>query len=85
MIASPPNIQSQLGEAVSIIADSDFWERWETLTQVTTNRHPLGLPAWPGTDGVITRILSAASLPPIPRSTLVCWRWPIPSLCAGGR
>lgn len=34
MIASPANIQSQLGEAVSIIADSDFWERWDTLTQV---------------------------------------------------
>lgn len=35
MIASPANIQSQLGEAVSIIADSDFWERWDTLTQVS--------------------------------------------------
>lgn len=34
MIAPPANIQSQLGEAVSIIADSDFWERWDTLTQV---------------------------------------------------
>lgn len=34
MIASPPNIQTQLGEAISIIADSDFWERWDTLIQV---------------------------------------------------
>ena len=34
MISSPPAIQSQLGEAVAIIADSDFWERWQTLTQV---------------------------------------------------
>ncbi|AEO63394.1 uncharacterized protein THITE_2108580 [Thermothielavioides terrestris NRRL 8126] len=32
MISSPPTIQTQLGEAISIIADSDFWERWDTLT-----------------------------------------------------
>ncbi|KAM0260697.1 hypothetical protein ACHAQJ_002613 [Trichoderma viride] len=38
MIASPANIQSQLGEAVSIIADSDFWERWDTLTQDLVSR-----------------------------------------------
>ncbi|KAL2261541.1 hypothetical protein VTK26DRAFT_3939 [Humicola hyalothermophila] len=31
MISSPPTIQTQLGEAISIIADSDFWERWDTL------------------------------------------------------
>ncbi|KAJ5109859.1 hypothetical protein N7532_002504 [Penicillium argentinense] len=31
MISMPSGIQSQLGEAVSVIADSDFWERWETL------------------------------------------------------
>jgi exportin-2 (importin alpha re-exporter) len=34
MISSPPTIQTQLGEAISIIADSDFWERWDTLTKV---------------------------------------------------
>jgi exportin-2 (importin alpha re-exporter) len=34
MIASPPTIQTQLGEAISLIADSDFWERWDTLTKV---------------------------------------------------
>ncbi len=34
MISSPPTIQSQLGEAISLIADSDFWERWDTLTKV---------------------------------------------------
>ncbi len=34
MISSPPTIQSQLGEAISLIADSDFWERWDTLTAV---------------------------------------------------
>lgn len=31
MIVSPPNIQTQLGEAISVIADSDFWKRWDTL------------------------------------------------------
>ncbi len=34
MIVSPQGIQSQLGEAVSVIADSDFWERWDTLVDV---------------------------------------------------
>lgn len=34
MISSPSTIQTQLGEAISIIADSDFWERWDTLTKV---------------------------------------------------
>jgi exportin-2 (importin alpha re-exporter) len=34
MIACPPAIQSQLGEAISLIADSDFWERWDTLVSV---------------------------------------------------
>ncbi|EEP78665.1 HRC135 protein [Uncinocarpus reesii 1704] len=31
MISMPPGIQTQLGEAVSVIADSDFWRRWDTL------------------------------------------------------
>lgn len=34
MISVPTGIQSQLGEAVSVIADSDFWERWDTLVDV---------------------------------------------------
>lgn len=34
MISVPPNIQSQLGDAVGIIADSDFWARWDTLVDV---------------------------------------------------
>jgi exportin-2 (importin alpha re-exporter) len=34
MIAVPSNLQSQLGEAISIIADSDFWTRWDTLVDV---------------------------------------------------
>lgn len=31
MITVPANIQSQLGDAVSVIADSDFFRRWDTL------------------------------------------------------
>ncbi|PHH78008.1 hypothetical protein CDD82_3265 [Ophiocordyceps australis] len=38
MISCPHNIQSQLGEAISIIADSDFWRRWDTLTQDLVSR-----------------------------------------------
>ncbi|KXX74491.1 Importin alpha re-exporter [Madurella mycetomatis] len=38
MISSPPAIQTQLGEAISIIADSDFWERWDTLTKDLVSR-----------------------------------------------
>jgi exportin-2 (importin alpha re-exporter) len=34
MISVPQGIQSQLGEAISVIADSDFWERWDTLVDV---------------------------------------------------
>lgn len=46
MILSPPTIRTQLGEAISVIADSDFWTRWETLIQVRSTR--LGLDkSWP--------------------------------------
>ncbi|KAF5706327.1 putative importin-alpha export receptor [Fusarium globosum] len=38
MISSPPNIQAQLGDAISVIADSDFWRRWDTLTQELVSR-----------------------------------------------
>lgn len=38
MISVPPNIQAQLGEAVSIIADSDFYERWDTLVDDLVSR-----------------------------------------------
>lgn len=37
MISVPPNIQYQLGDAIGVIADSDFWERWNTLVDVRTN------------------------------------------------
>ncbi|KAF0641152.1 hypothetical protein FPSE5266_03215 [Fusarium pseudograminearum] len=38
MISSPANIQAQLGDAISVIADSDFWRRWDTLTQELVSR-----------------------------------------------
>ncbi|KAK5165310.1 hypothetical protein LTR04_001408 [Oleoguttula sp. CCFEE 6159] len=38
MIAVPSTIQSQLGEAISVIADSDFWERWDTLVDDLVSR-----------------------------------------------
>ena len=34
MTSVAPNIQSQLGEAIGIIAESDFYERWDTLVDV---------------------------------------------------
>jgi exportin-2 (importin alpha re-exporter) len=34
MITCPGNIRTQLGDAISLIADSDFWRRWETLVSV---------------------------------------------------
>lgn len=38
MISVPAGIQTQLGEAVSVIADSDFWERWDTLVDDLISR-----------------------------------------------
>lgn len=38
MVSVPPSIQAQLGEAVSAIADSDFWQRWETLVDDLVSR-----------------------------------------------
>ena len=34
MISVPPNIQSQLGDAIGVIADSDFWRKWDGLVDV---------------------------------------------------
>lgn len=31
MVSVPPNLQAQLGEAISAIAESDFMDRWQTL------------------------------------------------------
>ena len=38
MIAVPPAIQTQLGEAISVIAESDFYERWDTLVDDLVSR-----------------------------------------------
>jgi len=38
MAAVPGKIRAQLGEAISIIADSDFWERWGTLMDDLVSR-----------------------------------------------
>lgn len=39
MITVPPALQVQLGEAISIIAESDFWQRWDTLIDVWSLAH----------------------------------------------
>ena len=38
MVAVPPSIQSQLGDAIGVIADSDFWEQWDTLVDDLVSR-----------------------------------------------
>ncbi|KAF1961239.1 Cse1-domain-containing protein [Byssothecium circinans] len=38
MVSVPPNLQAQLGEAISAIADSDFWQRWDTLVDDLISR-----------------------------------------------
>ncbi|KAF2002554.1 Cse1-domain-containing protein [Amniculicola lignicola CBS 123094] len=38
MVSVPPNLQAQLGEAVSTIADSDFYARWDTLVDDLVSR-----------------------------------------------
>ncbi|KAL6719612.1 importin-alpha export receptor [Lecanora helva] len=38
MISVPSNIQYQLGDAIGIIADSDFWEKWDTLVDDLVSR-----------------------------------------------
>ncbi|KAK5120062.1 hypothetical protein LTR85_006543 [Meristemomyces frigidus] len=38
MIKVPPTIQAQLGDAISVIADSDFWQRWDTLVDDLVSR-----------------------------------------------
>lgn len=38
MTSVPSGIQTQLGEAISVIADSDFWERWNTLVDDLVSR-----------------------------------------------
>ncbi|CAF9915514.1 MAG: importin-alpha export receptor [Alectoria fallacina] len=38
MISVPPNIQYQLGDAIGVIADSDFWEKWDSLVDDLVSR-----------------------------------------------
>ncbi|KAF1918242.1 CAS/CSE protein [Ampelomyces quisqualis] len=38
MASVPANLQSQLGEAISAIAESDFWQRWDTLVDDLISR-----------------------------------------------
>lgn len=61
MISSPPTIQTQLGEAISIIADSDFWERWDTLVKVRPGSAPQPSSETTAADWDDRRTLSAAS------------------------
>lgn len=38
MVTVPSTIQAQLGDAISVIADSDFWQRWDTLVDDLVSR-----------------------------------------------
>ncbi|KAI9049173.1 hypothetical protein LZ554_007020 [Drepanopeziza brunnea f. sp. 'monogermtubi'] len=38
MITVPASIQSQLGETISVIADSDFWTKWDSLVDDLVSR-----------------------------------------------
>ncbi|KAF2647507.1 Cse1-domain-containing protein [Lophiostoma macrostomum CBS 122681] len=38
MVAVPANLQAQLGEAISVIAESDFWQKWDTLVDELISR-----------------------------------------------
>ncbi|KAF2810847.1 Cse1-domain-containing protein [Mytilinidion resinicola] len=38
MTSVPPSMQAQLGEAISAIAESDFWRRWDTLVDDLISR-----------------------------------------------
>jgi exportin-2 (importin alpha re-exporter) len=70
MISVPPGIQSQLGEAVSVIADSDFWERWDTLVDVSwdSTKHCTAI-----SDNLFfSRTSSRSCHQATPLSTLVC-------------
>ena len=39
MTTVPPAIQNQIGDAISVIAQSDFYERWETLVDVRNHQY----------------------------------------------
>ncbi|KAK6541749.1 importin-alpha export receptor [Orbilia ellipsospora] len=52
MIQVPSNLQLQLGEAISVIADSDFYKRWDTLVDDLASRLDANNPSV--TTGVLT-------------------------------
>nr|POF17646.1 importin alpha re-exporter [Quercus suber] len=45
MVKVPSNIQAQLGDAISVIADSDFWQKWDTLVDDLVSRFTADNPA----------------------------------------
>ncbi|KAL8990668.1 MAG: hypothetical protein Q9177_000733 [Variospora cf. flavescens] len=74
MIRVPANIQYQLGDAVGVIADSDFWRRWDTLVDSTdmlidqNNSDKTVLSQYFSTMNLMTKLLydlSVQDLPPI--------------------
>ncbi|RVD83340.1 uncharacterized protein DFL_007732 [Arthrobotrys flagrans] len=52
MIQVPPNLQVQIGEAISVIADSDFYKKWDTLVAELASRLDPNNPSV--TTGVLT-------------------------------
>ncbi|KAF2168070.1 hypothetical protein M409DRAFT_21516 [Zasmidium cellare ATCC 36951] len=38
MVKVPPSLQAQLGDAISVIAESDFYEKWDTLVDDLVSR-----------------------------------------------
>lgn len=82
MISVPAGIQTQLGEAVSVIADSDFWERWDTLVDVSSHCEENSACFPPSID--TRRISSQDSNQKTLQSTTVSYKLPILSSSDGG-
>jgi len=80
MIAVPSNIQHQLRDAIGVIANSDFWENWDTLVDVCSR-----LAESSSRKLNSTRISCPGSHRTIQKSTTECSKSPIPSLSGGGR
>lgn len=45
MVKVQPVLQAQLGDAISVIADSDFWQKWDTLVDDLVSRLSTDAPA----------------------------------------
>ncbi|KAF3935709.1 Exportin-2 [Dactylella cylindrospora] len=52
MIQVPQNLQVQIGEAISVIADSDFYKKWDTLVDELASKLDVNNPSV--TSGVLT-------------------------------